>query len=599
MCGISGVYRFNEKKPDSQLIRKMVSSLRHRGPDDEGYFADHRVSIGHCRLKIIDTSDSGHQPMSNEDGTVWIVYNGECYNHQILRKELLQKGHIFKSTSDTEVLIHLYEEEGPDFIERIRGMFAFAIWDSRKCRFILARDRLGIKPLYYTIHQDGLFFASEMKALMFVPGISRNLNWKALGCFFHFLSIPDPDAIFEGIEKLPAGSFLCVQKNTLKKVKYWDIHPELSVNDNDPGKVMEQLSAEMDTIIQQHLISDAPIGATLSGGLDSSAICALAARKKTSPLNTYCVSFKGHEEYDESAYARQVAEYLGTRHIESDLPSIEPELLEKIVWHADEPFAISSALGVFQVAALASKEVKVLLAGDGSDELFCGYLFRHLPGESDASPGSIDYATRLCYFSPDILAELLKPEVIDLMGSSWKESILPHYRISGGSDEMNRRLYTEVKTTLVSEMLTKVDRMTMAYGVEARVPFLDHHMVELAFKIPGHLKFYDNQGKYILKRCMENYLPESITQRPKHGFNVPFLKYLSERCREFLLDILNESTLQRRGIYQKKAICKFLDSIQKSDFEVPFMSDLQIFSVIALEIWFRMFMDNSSGYEKF
>ncbi|MCL4296057.1 MAG: asparagine synthase (glutamine-hydrolyzing) [Anaerolineae bacterium] len=629
MCGISGIYCFDPKTPvQMSLLQRMTDLIAHRGPDDFGYYVAGNIGLGHRRLSIIDLSAAGHQPMSNEDGTVWITYNGECYNHLDFTAALRSQGHQLKSTSDTETLIHLYEEYGPEFLKKIDGMYAFAIWDARRQRLLLARDRLGIKPLFYYYDQQHLIFASELKALLADRTLPSTLNETALSDFLHFMSIPDPETIFKGVKKLLPGHYLCVENGRVKEYQYWDISSFQTNGHTDLQSVCDQFDTLFQKTVSSHLLADVPVGAFLSGGVDSSSIVALANRQASTPMMTFASTFRGLSEFDESPYAREVASLCQTEHHEFNLTPNLVEALPKIAWHADEPFAISSSFALYFLAQMARQHVKVVLTGDGGDEVFAGYTWRHVhfPELNNRLPlafrpllkevvtiadswnirRSSHRAGRLveklrqatssderyvqsfiCYQNHE-LEGLLLPETWRPINKAWSHNITQRYydQFQDG-DQLARKLYTDIKTTLVSEMLTKVDRMTMAFGLEARVPFLDHHVVEWAFRVPGEYKIQGTEGKYLVKKTMERYLPPELLYRPKHGFNVPMKVWMRDQLREFIHDTLTEQAIKARELFEVNAVKRLVQEHSQGTQD----ASNKIFVLLMLELWFQHFVD--------
>lgn len=614
------------------MLQRMTDILAHRGPDDEGHYLNGSIGLGHRRLAIIDLTPAGRQPMANEDETVWITYNGECYNYRDFYPLLRSKGHRFRSTTDTEVLLHLYEEYGMDFLEKIDGMFAFAIWDEKKRRLVLARDRIGIKPLFYYLDANHLIFASELKALLVDPGLPTELDYTALSYYFRLKSIPDPHSILRGVKKLLPGHYLCIENGKTRLHRYWDVSSFTADGAADLKSASQGFHDRFQQAVTSHLVADVPVGAFLSGGVDSSSVVSVASRQVNEPLQTLSVTFQGLSDFDESAYAREVASHCHTEHHELNLTPSLVDVLPTIVWHSDEPFAISSAFALYFLSEMARDHVKVVLTGDGADEVFAGYPYRHgqatgivnsLPlamrrllkpivslldplNTTRSTDGSLHrratnllrQATSLpsesyiqsfsCYGDAE-LSELLAPERWRVMEETWSSNLLERYYNSlGNTDELTRKLYTDIKSTLVSEMLTKVDRMTMAFGVEARVPFLDHHLVEWAFRVPSEYKFHGSDGKYLVKKAMERHLPNHILYRPKHGFNVPMAGWMQNELRQFVLDTLSEATLKSRGLFRADAVNRLLNR----NFDTPDKISNQVIVLLMLELWFQQFVDN-------
>lgn len=628
MCGIAGIYNFLTKEPvDSNLLQRMSGLIAHRGPDDSGIYLDGHLGLAHRRLAIIDLSPSGHQPLSNHDGTLWITYNGECYNYQDHYPQLRHLGYPFKSNSDTEVILNLYAEFGLDFLEKLDGMFAFALWDAKRQRLVLARDRLGIKPLFYYLDGKRLLFASELKALLADTYVPRNLNYGALGDFFQYLSIPDPESIFQGIKKLLPGSYLVVEDGQAKLHRYWDLEIPRSPSKISIDQAREGFIQHFQQAVISHMIADVPVGAFLSGGVDSSAVVAFASLNQENArlLNTFSITFKGSDEFDESIFAAQVARQYRTEHREFNLTPDLITALPKIVWHADEPFAISSAFALYFLSELTSKHTKVVMSGDGGDEVFAGYPWRHwteprfpawllnpllsgmnrlgldkMPAARDlyrrgrnilarsTFPPSTVYGQTLTCFTSAELSALLTQDAWQMIRDAKREDVInQYYNQPKTATALTRKLYTDVKTTLVSEMLTKVDRMTMAFGLEARVPLLDHHLVEWAFQLPDGHKLRGFEGKFVVKKAMERYLPRGLIYRTKHGFNVPMRDWLRGQLQEMTRDMFSSGRIRERGLLQPEAVQRIVND----HFEEGRDYSNQIFALMVLELWFQQYMD--------
>jgi asparagine synthase (glutamine-hydrolysing) len=624
MCGIAGIFEYGpEASASAALLARMTNLIAHRGPDDSGQVIRGGVGLGHRRLSVIDLSADAHQPMGSDDGALWITYNGECYNYRELRSQLDAGGQRFRSHSDTEVLLHLYRCRGEGFVTALDGMFAFALWDERSRTLLVARDRLGIKPLYYYADRDHFIFASEMKALLADPRIPIEVEPAALAHYFQLLSIPDPHCILKGVRKLAPGCYLRVTAGGVEQRRYWDLpvapDPGTTAHAADDGFLQHFGGA-----VRSHMVADVPVGAFLSGGVDSSAVVAQASDIAKAPIETFTITFPGLEEFDESCYAAAVARHCGTRHHEFRLTPDLVGSLDRVAWHADEPFAISSALALYCLAGLARERVKVALSGDGGDEVFAGYVWRHAdfvggppgaaavagflgavvdalgaagrllpPGarrrlDHAAAPGQ-RYLHAFACFGKSELGTLLQGDVVGPVIDACDDNIVQyHFDHAPGDEQLARKLYTDIKTTLVSEMLTKLDRMTMAHGLEARVPFLDHHLVEWAFTVPGRYKLRDGDGKLLVKRAMEPRLPREILYRRKQGFNVPLKLWLRRELKEFIRDTLAARRLTERGLYRRAALDRLLDD----HFGDRADRSNKIFAVLMLELWFQKFVDD-------
>jgi asparagine synthase (glutamine-hydrolysing) len=617
-----------QRRPDRGLLERMTSLIAHRGPDDAGHEILSNVGLGHRRLSIIDVSSGGHQPMANDDGSIWIAYNGECYNYRELAHAMRSRGHRFRSGSDTEVILRLYEERGEACLKDIDGMFALAIWDRRKQQLILARDRIGIKPLFYQHDRNRLLFASEMKALLADRDAPAEIDVAALGDYLHLLSIPDPHCIFKGVRKLQPGHYLVVTHEGAKEVPYWSLPVAI-----DEGMTYETAAEEFggrfDAAVRSHMVADVPVGAFLSGGVDSSSIVSAAGRSSEFPIETFSITFPGLYEFDESPFAQAVADHCGAKHHAFNLSPHLVEALPQIAWHADEPFAISSGFALYFIAKVAREHVKVVLSGDGGDEVFGGYLWRHvdfpdLPPMADlwvrratellrrhptlrgALPKRVwdklrsmqsrdeRYLQSFTCFLDSELLELLEPSLGAQVIEAWQDNVVQHVlETAPGDEQLARKLYTDVKTTLVSEMLTKADRMTMAHGLEARVPFLDHHLVEWAFTVPGRHKIRDGTGKALVKTAMERHLPHDILHRRKQGFNVPMKIWMRGELREFVRDTLTPTRIRNRGFFRPEAVERLLDD----HFSERKDASNKIFVLLMLETWQQLFVDGRAALQ--
>ncbi|NKB23695.1 MAG: asparagine synthase (glutamine-hydrolyzing) [Kiritimatiellae bacterium] len=596
MCGITGIfYPGGNKNVKHSVLNRMTDSLLHRGPDDRGTWIHKNVGLGFRRLSIIDLSSAGRQPMSNENESIWLVFNGEIYNFEMLRKTLLSKGHIFKSDTDSEVILHGYEEWGIDVVNHLDGMFAFSVWDTLNRRLFLARDRFGIKPLYYAkLPGEGVAFASEIKALLNIPDCPRQLDWEALGLFLTFAQVPAPKSIYTSIFKLLPGHRMVIDSSGSQTERYYQLpfqQAEVSSID-DASTALKQFLRRS---IQSHVKADVPVGCFLSGGLDSSLLAAMASQE-TGPIKTFSVSFPDCPDVNEEAYQTLVSDHIKSEHI--TLPA-HVDLLQgisKLIGVTDEPFAISSFLPLCYVAQLASEHVKVVLTGDGSDELFAGYHFRYTEDTRRAwlkyinplipSPHSQeerwDTKTKMNRIRRRIyLAQLDQPEKYissyNWFTSSEKEVLLqqdvleliPHH-LENYADTfyertvphpIRRKMYYDMHTCLVDEMLTKTDRATSAASIEGRVPFLDKRTVEYAWSLPLEYLRSETSGKQILKKAAQGLVPESVINRPKKGFSVPLDRWMHNEM-NLIREILLEKDSKFDSIIRPQAVKCLLEASQ-------------------------------------
>lgn len=589
MCGIAGIFNAKTREPVSEaLLRAMTDTLIHRGPDDEGFYARSGVGLGHRRLSIIDLA-AGRQPMTNEDGTVWVIFNGEIYNFTDLRNSLITKGHAFKTLSDTEVIVHLYEEKGQECFRDLRGMFAIAIWDEREKQLFLARDRVGKKPLFYYHDGSRIVFGSEIKAILQVPGISRDVDLQALSDYFSFLYVPAPKSIFKNIRKVLPGHYLVVSPNGLHETKYWDL--SFAETDNlSEEKWCEKLLEAYQEAVRLRLMSEVPLGAFLSGGIDSSSVVALMHDAVGGPVITSSIGFE-EREFNELPFARSIASHFGTDHHEQVVRPDALAVVEKLSWHYDEPFADSSAVPTYYVSKVARDHVTVALSGDGGDENFAGYRRYHFDQRENWLRGWLrtdvrrpifgtlaalypkaDWAPRIfrgkatfeslacCHvegyfrsvsaFWPSLKMELLHPDVRHhLVGYDSLNVLREYYEKADTGDPLSRIQYVDIKTYLTDDILAKVDRASMANSLEVRAPLLDHKFMELVARIPSSLKLRGRVGKYIFKKALKSSLPEPILYRKKMGFAVPLARWfrgeLKEIAYETIFDSHSDGFLQR------------------------------------------------------
>jgi asparagine synthase (glutamine-hydrolysing) len=628
MCGIAGFAFTDARHPvDRELLGRMTDVLRHRGPDADGFHLGPGVGLGHRRLSIIDLS-TGDQPMYNETRSVAVVFNGEIYNFAELARELEARGHTFASRSDTETLVHAYEDFGLEFVKRLRGMFAFALWDESRRRLVLGRDRAGKKPLYYHVDAERLVFASEIKALLRDPSIKRRVSVEGLSDYFTFGVIPAPGTVFQDIRQIPPGHLLVWERGQARLHEYWDV-----VFDNTgpatPDAASEAFSALFDEAVRMRMVADVPLGAFLSGGIDSSAVVASMARQSARPVVTTSVGF-AERTHSELEHARGVAAALGTEHHELLVRPDAIADLPRLVWHLDQPFADSSALPTYYVSRAARERVTVALSGDGGDELFAGYqrrygihrleqrLRRMIPGS--VRRGVLAPLSRIYPRSESIPRPLRLKLVLSNLGQSFerayfndmslfldeekRELCTPellsqarhHDPIAGfarhfdrvrDADPLSRVLYVDFKTWLANDILVKVDRMSMACSLEVRAPLLDHKIVEFAASLPPQLKFRGSVSKYLLKRHVAERLPAADVHRPKQGFELPLATWLRGDLREMAHDLLFSTRAAGRGYVRPEAVRRLWDTHQSCARNQA----SKLWALMVLELWHRQYMD--------
>ena len=618
MCGLGGLVYFDrDRKIDGSILKRMADSIRHRGPDDEGYYINQNVGLAFRRLSIIDLN-TGHQPLSNANDSIFIVFNGEIYNFLELRKILNQKGYAFKTDTDTEVILHLYEEYGSDCLKYLRGMFAFAIWDNNKQQLFCTRDRFGIKPFYYYTDNQKFVFGSEIKAVIQSEDIDKTLSDEALNSYFAFGYMTGDLSIYKNIKKLEPGHYLLLsfkEKVTIEIKKYWEIHFEPDYSKTEK-QWTEEIVACLTEAVKIHMISDVPLGAFLSGGIDSSSVVAMMALNSKQPVQTFSIGFK-EQKFNELQYAREIAQKYGCVHHEQ---IVEPEsisLLPKLVSAYDEPFADSSAIPTYYVSKFAREYVTVALSGDGGDELFAGYsIYRYLQNihkHSSSSPVLNNFlwagihklipqkiaGKGLTYFlskNRDSLGAHLciwpkeeRNKLILNSHSSKNNNSLPEFYKEGilkngkGNDFISNLQYLDMKSYMVDDILTKVDRASMLNSLEVRVPLLDHKFAELSFKIPWNLKLKDKAQKYILKQAMAPYLPESIIKHPKQGFSVPLSLWFKDDLKEYVKDTLLSKNSLLSSHLDKDYVKKIIGD---NSFEMRNFST-RIWSLLFFEEWLK------------
>ena len=618
MCGIAGIVR-REGSPSLAELKPMLDRITHRGPDDWGHHISGPLAFGMRRLSIIDLS-SGHQPISNEDGSVWTVFNGEIYNFLELRPRLEAKGHVFSTNTDTEVIVHLWEEYGSELVQHLRGMFALAVWDERTRTLFVARDRLGIKPLYYHLGSTGLLFGSELKTLLAHPDISRDIDYEAL------LRIPRTGLYLRTAQhsqrrrQTSSGPLchLCRRQGEPRRIL--DAPPNPVVRSEHD--YLEELNATLEEAVRIRLVADVPLGAFLSGGIDSSTVVALMARQMRTPVKSFSIGFD-YQDFDELKYARRIAEHFKTEHHEEVVRPDALSLLPRLVWHYDEPFADSSAIPTYYVSRMARKHVTVTLSGDGGDELFGGYeryllwsgldRFDRLSGSLRGVFGRVFRMLPFPLRHRAVFDRMTMdfPEAyrdwISTFPRIWQQEFAPTGPLSGArpnpsgwrewwdraanTSRVGRLLYTDLKAYLPDDILTKVDRASMAVSLEARVPILDHKVVELAARMPMDMKIRNGGGKYLLKRLIEPWMPEGFLSRPKMGFAVPLVSWFRNELKDYVRDVLLSSKARERGLFDMKQVERLIDIHQRGSTDVS----PQLWSLLFLEEWFRQFIDGDAS----
>lgn len=630
MCGIAGFVDYWDERSDhsrerGRLLKTMCDVIRHRGPDDEGFLLKSGVALGMRRLSIIDLA-GGHQPISGEDGTVTIVFNGEIYNFQELRPALESRGHTFKTNSDTEAIVHAYEEYGPSCANHLRGMFAFAIWDDKTRALYMARDRVGKKPLYYTVTPGGtLVFGSEIKSILEHPDITTEINLEALDAYFTLGYVPDPLTMFRDIHKLPPGHNLTFVNGCVRTEQYWDFNFE-PAESRKPEDYTDELRALLNESVRLRLISDVPLGAFLSGGIDSSTVVALMTQHMNQPVKTFSIGF--HEDsYNELKYARLTAKKLGTDHHEFFVTPQICEVIDELVYHFDEPFADPSAIPTFMVSKLARDHVTVALSGDGGDELFAGYThyvvqenrraFSGLPkalrqgvmrplsyrlphgawGRNYLHNISLDpidrYLDSLSYFTELNKNALYTSDFQNALGTTDRvaRSFREYANRVKTNEPLDQLLYIDSKTYLPGDILTKVDRMSMATSLEVRVPLLDHKLIEFVTKIPARLKLAGSETKQLLRRVAKDLIPAEILDRPKQGFGIPLQEWVNQQLRDQIRETLHEPRTRQRGYVNYDHVDLLLDEHQKGRRDHSF----PLWSLLILELWHRKYIDHTFG----
>ncbi len=632
MCGICGIYNYGSTQPVTREALKAVNDLLiHRGPDAEGFYTAGGVGLAMRRLSIIDLS-TGNQPITNEDGSAWIVFNGEIYNFQELRAGLQAKGHVFKTKSDTETILHLYEEKGTEFPKYLRGMFAVAIWDVNRKRLVLARDRIGKKPLYYAVTPHCLAFASELRALLAAPGLPREINPAAIDAYLTLQYIPSPMSVFKGINKLEPASVLVFENGAARCEKYWDLpvgEPKLS--GASVGELKERLCAELSEAVKIRLVSEVPLGAFLSGGIDSSIVTALMARQSDAPVKTFSIGFK-EEKFSELGYARQVARMYGTKHTEFTVEANMADMLETLARNYGEPYADPSALPSYVVSRETRRHGTGARNGDGGDEAFGGYLrytamkaerlisgapawlkkagLRSIRGFPKTAPFDFfwrlekflrmslkeniegRYLSAMSFFNPEEASGLYSAKFTALLGAdrNYAQRYLSgFFARTAGDDLLNRLVYTDMRSYLPECLMTKMDIASMANSLEARSPFLDQKVLEFGFRLPGSVKLKGLGGtKWLLKETFRDMLPPDIYKRGKMGFGVPLGPWFRGELKEYWAGTCLSEKALGRGYFRKEELLRLWDEHQGGRRDHGY----KLWALMMLELWHRQFADD-------
>lgn len=625
MCGIAGIVDYEAGSIDRQIIINMIDTMNHRGPDGEGVYSNANVALGHKRLSIIDVEGS-KQPLCNEDESIWITFNGEIYNYPELRKKLKARGHGFKTEGDTETLVHLYEDYGSEMVNHLQGMFAFAIWDVNKQTLFIARDRIGIKPLYYCTTQNSFIFASEIKALLQHPDVDASYRHESVWHYLTYRSVPAPDTLFENIYKLKPGHTLTVTKDGCYNKLYWDIplsdacDVSAAYDRYVAGKSQDAVTDEVESLllksVKRRLISDVPLGAFLSGGVDSSLIVAMMSKLTGSQVKTYSVGFDNFS-FSETPYAKTVSDQYKTNHHELILEEdFFAENLETATWMRDKPLSEPADVPLYLLARMASKDVKVLLSGEGSDELFAGYpkyaydkfspFFSWMPSSVVNGIGKVlpskmrrgEVAMRsLCEKNPinrwaQWFAPFTKSEKLKLFGDRhvFEDPMIDYAFIAGNCSNLDAMLYVDCKLWLPENLLERGDSMTMAASVEARVPFLDHELIEHAFGLPGDIKVKAFTRKWQIKQIARKYLPDSIIGRRKVGFSLPLDQWFRGKLRDMCYDRICASDGISADIFNRQILQKILDEHMAGTKD----NSLKIWTLLTLSIWDDIFCNKST-----
>ena len=619
MCGIAGF-----TWSDRSLISRMTAAVAHRGPDDEGSYIGPHVSLGHRRLSIIDLSVHGHQPLCNEDGTIQVVFNGEIYNFRELRHTLEAAGHVFRGHSDSEVIVHAYEQYRLDCLKRLRGMFAFAIWDNKTQELLLARDRVGIKPLYYAHVGNELVFASEIKALLCCDRVERRVKFQSIYHFLGYEFVPGPETIYETVMKLPPATWLRFRNGNIETGCYWDLGVEVA--DRDESQHEEALRQALQEAVDSHLVSDVPIGVLLSGGLDSSAVLAAMRHGGSQRIRTFSLGYDD-QSFSELGYARTVADAFETEHQEIMIDPVTPQLIEKVVWHLDEPMSDLSVVPFFLICKEVRRHVKVCLSGEGGDETLVGYdrfkaskanrYYSLLPhalrhnliapfilalGDRPQKKAAVNVVKRFIeggllseagehlrwqyFMNPGLESRLLRADFRNQIIEDAFEPVRRHLNGRTFRTSLEKELYIESRLSMVASPLFKVDKMSMAHGLEVRVPLLDHKFVEACATIPAELKLRGFTTKAILRSAMRGRLPNRILNRAKQGYSFPIKNWLRVELREFMIDTLNSSSIVRE-LFDSRYIHQLIAEHQRFAANHSHV----LWALLNLAVWHRLYVE--------
>ena len=629
MCGICGKLNFDTDKPvEESLIRQMCAVIAHRGPDDEGVYIDKNVGLGNRRLAIIDPSPAGHQPMSNEDGTIRLTFDGAVYNFPELKAKLKKQGHRFSSDSGAEAIIHLYEEYGTGCVKHLWGPFAFAIWDSNRRRLFLARDRVGQKPLVYTVTKEGLLFGSEIKSILQDPSVKREVDLEAIHHYLTYQYVPHPWTGFVGIKKLPPAHILVCEGGEVKVERYWDLSyaKKVRMPEEEYGERIVELLREA---VRIRLMDGAAPAALLSGGIDSSSVVAIMSELSAGPVKTFSIGFE-ERSFDELKYARIIAERFGTDHHEFVVKPKVVEILPQLVWHYNEPYADSSAIPTYYAAKLASQHVAMALNGDGGDESFAGYeryiasrlanyyqkvpsfiregviasLISRLPESTEHKdlfkrmkrftaaipyPPERRYASWICLFDNETKRQLYSPWFREMMKEVDSIALLiDSFAKADGADFLDKTFYFDIAVALPDDLTMKMDIASMANSLETRAPYLDHRLMEFAAQIPPHIKLKRMRTKYLLRKALSGLVPSEILRRGKKGFGVPIGSWFRHELKDLAYDILLDPRSVQRGYFDMGFVKKMLDEHISGKIDHGY----RIWALLNLELWHRMFIDS-------